>query len=947
LRLIQQAEGNHIVLSRRHQPSGKILLVVVNLDAENPTQAAWNPEDSGTDQEQFVDLLTGSTVRAGVQGHLRRCRLEPGQVMCLSPDPRDLELIRETAESAPGLPEAVIRQRLRAKVLEIFGAFQGVRDLEAFDLDRAAGELARDPAAFCAASNPDSAEPRVASWRWPRDLRREVMVPPGHCLLVWAPVAFRARLTHNHRTLGLEESLAGSGGGHFALFVPTAPQKTSRSCRLKLSVYENGNCRHIDAAVTLLPPPEMMRVQRKFRPTDLTDAKRLFLSTNRRGGMLRASLEWGRLESKYDALLAANLHPEAPDNRWILLTRCRAWVVYQGYSQEISFQSLKAFIYTDQPAGIWRYHIPTGQGEHVLLNVMLEMIADKNTVRMHFFRERAAGRNDRLADGKRIQIIIRPDIESRSFHDVTKAYRGPQEQWPASLETAPNGVTFTPSPAHRLQMVISGGSFVAEPEWYYMVHHPLEAERGLDPDSDLFSPGYFSTALAGKESVTLIASAEAEGDDSLSPPAPAPDGVRLLENKQRISGRPTEVLARSLEDYVVRRGRHKSVIAGYPWFLDWGRDALIFVRGLIAAGRTTGSREILVEFGRFEADGTLPNMIVGSDAGNRDTSDAPLWFIIACRDLIRAEGDRLFLDTDCGGRPVRQVVNSIAKAYVSGTPNGVKMDPESGLIFSPAHFTWMDTDHPAGTPRQGYPVEIQALWFASLRFLAAIDDPGQHQWHELAARVQHAVRDLFWREDLGFLSDCLHAAPGQPASRATGDDALRPNQLFAITLGPIDAPPMMRSILAACEELLVPGAIRSLADRPVRFPIEIRHGGKVINDPFRPYQGSYAGDEDTQRKPAYHNGTAWTWPFPAFCEAWEKAYGPTGRKTALALLAASTPLLNRGCVGHIPEILDGDYPHTPRGCDAQAWGASELLRVWRKLTVASGTDGARTLKHSA
>jgi hypothetical protein len=161
---------------------------------------------------------------------------------------------------------------------------------------------------------------------------------------------------------------------------------------------------------------------------------------------------------------------------------------------------------------------------------------------------------------------------------------------------------------------------------------------------------------------------------------------------------------------------------------------------------------------------------------------------------------------------------------------------------------------------------------------------------------------------------------------------VRPNQLLAITLGAIDSADHMRRILAACEELLIPGAIRSLADRPVKHPITIRHNGSDLNDPYRPYWGAYCGDEDTRRKPAYHNGTAWTWPFPAYCEAWALAYGEAGRHTALAWLTSSIGLLESGCLGHLPEILDGDYPHTARGCDAQAWGASEWVRVWLKLS---------------
>ena len=159
------------------------------------------------------------------------------------------------------------------------------------------------------------------------------------------------------------------------------------------------------------------------------------------------------------------------------------------------------------------------------------------------------------------------------------------------------------------------------------------------------------------------------------------------------------------------------------------------------------------------------------------------------------------------------------------------------------------------------------------------------------------------------------------------DDAVRPNQLLAISLGAVVDPEVCAGILAACEELLIPGAIRSLADRPVAPPLPIPYNGGLLNDPIHPYWGHYRGDEDTRRKPAYHNGTAWTWLFPSYSEALFMTYGPPARAAALAFLSSSVELFNRGCVGHLPEIVDGDSPHTSRGCGAQAWGATELYRV--------------------
>ncbi|MBQ6925463.1 MAG: glycogen debranching protein, partial [Kiritimatiellae bacterium] len=174
--------------------------------------------------------------------------------------------------------------------------------------------------------------------------------------------------------------------------------------------------------------------------------------------------------------------------------------------------------------------------------------------------------------------------------------------------------------------------------------------------------------------------------------------------------------------------------------------------------------------------------------------------------------------------------------------------------------------------------------------------------------------------------------PGQGAETAVAEDALRPNQLLAVTLGAVPPPgPVARAILRATSELLVPGAIRSLADRPVRVaqPVAGAHG--LLNDPHNPFWGEYTGDEDTRRKPAYHNGTAWVWPFPLYCEACLQVYGKGAKKAAAALLGSVADLMGTGCLGQLPEILDGAAPHIQRGCLAQAWSVSEVVRVWKLL----------------
>jgi predicted glycogen debranching enzyme len=933
-RLIQENSGNYLVLLRRHSPTGRSLLVVVNLDDENKTTATWNPAAAGSKGPDFIDLLSEADVSVSESNGRYTCQLEPGQVLCLTQNESDRDLLRQLPDGSFWLPPQIENQRLRAKAFEVVSFYHGPGDLADEYPDRLAAQLKEDPVSFCQTANPLSSETRVVTWQWPRDLRRQVMLPPGYFFILRADHAFRARLDNGRRTVACENSLPKADGSFFALFLPQPPPEAARAYGLKLTVFEPDGNRHIEASVLALAEPAQARVKRIYQRPELLRKNLTFIDTNGRGGMLRIPVSWGRLTSRYDSLLAANINTDIPEDRWIMLSHCRAWLVYQGYSQALNTDCLEAFEVDDDTGGTWRYHIPTGQGEDVIVKLGLKMVPGENAVQLTLYRQPHGGATGRLKDSKPVQLILRPDIENRNFHQTTKAYLGPENEWPQKIRCTQREFQFSPDADHSLRMQISEGEFIAEPEWQYMVHRAVDADRGLDPDSDLFSPGYFTVFLKGDQQVTLAAeivpTPEAPPVDNIALPRRLTDSV---ESDATSWGTPRQVLTRALDDFVVRRGELKSVIAGYPWFLDWGRDALIFVRGLIAAGKLDDARMILKQFGRFERQGTLPNMIHGNDAGNRDTSDAPLWFIRSCAELIEAEEADIFLEETCGGRTIRQILLSIGQSFMTQTPNGIYMDRESGLIFSPVHFTWMDTDHPAGTPRQGYPIEIQALWCTALEALAAVDrEENRAQWRQLSATVQSSILKLFWSDDLGFLSDCLHASPGQPAGEAVADDALRPNQLLAITLGAVVDKQICRRILVACEELLVPGGIRSLADRVVSHPIEIVHRNQVINDPHQPYQGIYAGDEDTRRKPAYHNGTAWTWPFPSFCEAWAQSYGSPGEAAALAWLSSGVRLLESGCLGHIPEILDGDAPHTPRGCDAQAWGASELLRVWLKLT---------------
>ena len=405
-----------------------------------------------------------------------------------------------------------------------------------------------------------------------------------------------------------------------------------------------------------------------------------------------------------------------------------------------------------------------------------------------------------------------------------------------------------------------------------------------------------------------------------------------LESKTTAGWHPIETLEKAIDHYLAERGGLKTVIAGYPWFLDWGRDSLIVARGLIAARRFADARAVLKLFGQYEDRGTLPNMIRGADTGNRDTSDAPLWFAVACSDA-GGGGRRRKVSQKRLRRPHGEAGHCLHRAGLHrGHSQRSENGPGIGVDLQPVPFHLDGHELSGRKPAPGLPGRDPGP-------LAC--DAGLHGPHRQKIRAALAVlaETVQKSHDVALLAavpgllrrlPARSAGSGRPPRKA--DDHLRPNQLLAITLGAVTDAARARQILNACEELLVPGAIRSLADRSVTHALPVHFNDQLLNDPHRPYWGHYSGDEDTRRKPAYHNGTAWTWPFPSYCEAWAMTYGEQGRQTALAWLTSSFRLLESGCLGHLPEILDGDYPHTPRGCDAQAWGASEWVRVWLKLT---------------
>jgi glycogen debranching enzyme len=928
-RVLPYGAGNRIAAVRSCRRSDRRVLVLVNLDPGRPTDASWPLGDFVPVATGFTDLLTGKRLAPSSRDGHAWLTLDPGAAHCLTPRAEEWDALRRAESAKKPVWLGVHQQQYKALALAILLELDPNVDPACHKPDDLAEQLRCDPLGFCRHAARDAYLPVVA-WQWPADTRRRVMVPPHHLLCLQAPHPFQADVRDGDRTLASVRSLPAAKGGHFAFAVrlPADPAR-HRALEVVFTLYEPDQTRTTRTPLLALCPFEAAQVHRVFAGPDAVRRDLYGILANRRGTMVQARAAWASIASLYDALLAVNLAPSCPADRQVLLTRVRAWLRHREYSHEINGSCVRTFAARTGEALEWHLTVPAGMGKLVRLFFRLTLAPDANAMTLTLSRPSQVLDPDDLPDDQPVTLILRPDVDDRSCHGVTKAFAGPEDAWRRAVEPRADGFVFAPHPDRMLTVKAAPGGFTPEAEWTYHVAHPFESDRGLPDRSDLFSPGYFSVCLRGGESAELRAH---EGRATAARCAPPPAPHRRLATPHGDWHPLSAGLRDALDDFVVRRDDGLTVIAGYPWFLDWGRDTLICLRGYIAAGALSDSLGILRQFARFEDRGTLPNMIRGNDASNRDTTDAPLWFLVACADLLAATGDPAFLDGDLGGkRTVRQVALSILEHYSRGTPNGVRMDPATGLVYSPPHFTWMDTNFPAATPRAGYPVEIQALWHAGLRFATQSLSPDP-QWAELATRVRASFHRLFVRPGQAHLSDCLHAAPGQSAADAVPDDALRPNQLLAITLGLLRDEEKARAVVRSCDELLVPGGIRSLADRPVAHAQPIWRNGALLNDALRPYWGQYRGDEDTRRKPAYHNGTAWTWLFPSYAEALVAAFGPSAGDAARALLGSATLVLDDGCAGHVAEIADGDAPHTWRGCGAQAWGVTELQRVIALLT---------------
>ena len=938
IQFINNGNGNVLTFLRLDHSGEFSLLIIINLDCESHSKVRIDLSEINPSVIcPCCDLISGKRFSLKRNEFFIDFNLTPGKILCLSSKEDDIEAVeKREKKKKTGWPDKIDYQRAHAMALDILCWKDCTNIISDVVVGNLARDLLRDPFKFCDSLYDKEFPVPLVHWQWPRDLYRKVMIPPGHMMIITSPHRFRASIVINGKVISCRDSLLDYSARFFAVFaIKPLSLRCHTTATYKISMYKDTGCEHNTSEILFLAD-DVRNCRLALTRKDIIDKANTFLHGNARGGMLRPCLKWGEINDRYNALLAANLEKNFPVDRHIMLNRCRSWIIRQGRSEKLSINTTENFLINPNSGGTWTFHVPVGNGLYVDISLAMIMLHEENAIRISVYRHQTSKRKHYLEDNSLVRFILRPDIEDRDFHQDTKLDNGLKNHWINSIKTFAKGFIFAPAKERALKLETTKGSFQEEHEYIHSIYRKIEGERGFDPNSDLFSPGYFAIELSGGEHTEIIAKVITPEEGSKIDLQSHVNFKYLLKPADNSF---KHALQHAIKQFIVRRDNLRTIIAGYPWFLDWGRDTLICARGLIAAKMFDDVKGILLQFAKFVEGGKLPNTIHGDTVGNWDTSDAPLWLIVVTRDYCNAVGNKKILKVKLDKKSTcLDALKSVAESYIEGTSSGIKMDQDSKLVYSPSHFTWMDTNYPAGTPREGYPIEIQALWFAALNFLGTIEP--KEKWNKLAKAAKQAIKKYFVykeKDEYGlmtgerWLSDCLHCSPMTPATEAIADDHIRPNQLFAITLGAVTNLELSKAILQAASSLLIPGAIRSLSDRKTSYELPIYNKDNLLNDPSHPYWGTYEGVEDITRKPAYHNGTAWTWPFPSYSEAYYMVYGNMGLEHARSILSSSQILLDEGCIGQIPEIVDGNYPHKQRGCDAQAWGVTELYRIWKLL----------------
>lgn len=485
-----------------------------------------------------------------------------------------------------------------------------------------------------------------------------------------------------------------------------------------------------------------------------------------------------------------------------------------------------------------------------------------------------------------VLLDLRPLVAHRSHHGNFKE----APSYPEGLEF-PKGKTVVSHGGVRLTLNHPGAQRLPVQGWYYRFEHEREFERGLDPREDLYCPCELKYELLAGESAVLVAN---EGTAKVEPQRGGELGQAASLKSQLIE---------AAEKFLVTSNRRSSLIAGYPWFTDWGRDTMIALPGIcLQTGRIPEARQILLDFAQQMRQGLIPNRFVEEgEQPEYNTVDATLWFANAVHKTLEAEWDEAFASR------MLDVLEDAFDWHVVGTLYGIRVDPEDGLLMQGEpgiQLTWMDVkiDGWVVTPRHGKPVEINGLWINMLRIIEKLSARlGREDkvYREAALKAEASFEAKFWCASRGHYFDTIDP----------DDASLRPNQVIAMSLpfGPATGEHALQALAVVERELLTPFGLRTLG------PEEPGYSGR-FKGPLRELDA------------AYHQGTVWPWLLGPYVSAVVRLRGD--RSHAKRVLKAAKSMLSEYGLGGIAECYDGDMPQKPGGCPWQAWSAGEILRAW-------------------
>ncbi len=625
---------------------------------------------------------------------------------------------------------------------------------------------------------------------------------------------------------------------------------------------------------------------------------REWLETNGIGGFSSSTI-CGLNTRRYHGLLTAATKP--PVGRLVLLSKLEETLAIDGRRYELSSNQYPGVIHPRgfnyqtgfrlDPFPVFTYEV-----EGIRLEKSVFMVQGENTTVVQYELRHTVDSNH-----QDIQLEIRPLIAFRDYHSTTHENGALN----AHVESAPGLTSFRPyTDQPALHLAHDPADVDANGCWYRNFQYAIEQERGLDFVEDLFNPCRLTFNINVRTKVSIVASTEQHNAANA-----AAYGQAEIERRATSKDDVVTLLRSAADQFIVSRERGETVIAGYHWFADWGRDTMIALPGLtLVNGRWDIAKHVLTEFSRHVDQGMLPNRFPDAgEAPEYNTVDATLWFFEAVRSFVQYTGDYEFVRTS-----LYSVLEDIIHWHVKGTRYQIHVD-DDGLLFSGepgVQLTWMDArvGDRVVTPRHGKPVEIQALWYNALRVMedlaGRLNEPrSRKEYGAMADKARASFNKQFWNEQAGCLYDVINGE--------FRDASIRPNQVIAISLtNTIVAKDKAKSILSVIErELLTPRGLRTLSP----------------SDPD--YIGRYEGAPGT-RDSAYHQGTIWPWLMGPYITASIKTLGPeAGRTLAATWLKNFQPHLQEACLGQVSEIFDGDAPHAPRGCVAQAWSVAELLRA--------------------